>query len=408
MSFDRLNRDPALRRRCVSIAALSLLTVAIGCGSGSEPLQPGITCAELLSECLVNQKICVADGGAARCEACADGQYAAASGACEPIGGTPLSHEFETFTVQAGEEIKGLCQSWTLNNSEELWVNAVELDQNERSHHSIWTFVPDDQFAGPDGVWPCSERGYNELLGALAGGVLYAQSTQAEHEVQKFPNGAAVRIPPYSRVIGDIHLLNTTPEPVTGSVRLTLYNLAEGDVQVKLVPMELTFRDIQVPPHARTRLFGEPDLSTSFQNTAGIPFGLDIYYILPHTHQRGTKVFLDVLGGAADGERIFEINGYAEEGRGHAFNEPVRVEGANGFRFGCEYENTTNEYFEWGFNREMCQMLGFVDSVVAFSATVSEAAQIENDGDMLQFTGPTSIYPVLWDHEKPGGPGPMP
>ena len=86
----------------------------------------------------------------------------------------------------------------------------MELEQSEASHHSNWTFVPDDQFTGPDGSWKCKDRGYSQLTAALQGGVLYAQSTQATREVQKFPDGVVVRIPPRSRIISDVHVLNTT------------------------------------------------------------------------------------------------------------------------------------------------------------------------------------------------------
>jgi len=69
-------------------------------------------------------------------------------------------------------------------------------------------------------VWTCTDRQYSQLDAALVGGVLYTQSTQASQELQQFPNSAAVRIPPYSRVIGDIHLLNTGTTTVTGHSRV--------------------------------------------------------------------------------------------------------------------------------------------------------------------------------------------
>jgi len=199
-------------------ALVAPLVVVVGCGRDEAPAAPPplTGCAALLSTCLADQKSCVEDAaGDARCEACAVGQYAADSGQCEAIGGSPLAHDFETFTVEPGVEIEGLCQSWTLGNATEIWVNAVELEQDVASHHSNWTFVPSDQFEGPDGIWSCAARGYNQVTAALSGGVIYAQSTQAPREVQKFPAGVAVRIPPYSRIIGDVHLLNTGDEPVT-------------------------------------------------------------------------------------------------------------------------------------------------------------------------------------------------
>ena len=126
---------------------------------------PGDPCADKIAECRVTQKACVSDASGAHCEACPPGKYAAASGSCEAIEGKAYSHDFTDFTVKPGEEVLGQCQSWTINNPEEIWFNAVELVQDEASHHSNWMFVPDDKFDGPDGVWKCSDRSYSGRSG---------------------------------------------------------------------------------------------------------------------------------------------------------------------------------------------------------------------------------------------------
>src|SRR5262245_66589634 len=118
---------------------LLLAVVATVTGCHSDPLAhlpPG--CRDMLPQCLAVQKICVAGP---TCQACPDGQYATNEGTCAEIG-TAMVHDFSTFTAQPGEEILGLCQSWTMNNPTELWVNAVELSQDEASHHSNWIYVP--------------------------------------------------------------------------------------------------------------------------------------------------------------------------------------------------------------------------------------------------------------------------
>lgn len=394
------------------VAHLSPLMVALAAGCGGEETGPagaaGDPCAAMLDSCLSRQLGCVATGGEARCEACPAGEYAALSGKCEAIGGTPMSHEFSEFTTAPGEEVLGLCQSWTLNNAEELWVNAVELVQDEASHHSNWTFVPSDLFEGDDGVWPCSERNYSQVTAALQGGVVYAQSTQAEKETQRFPNNAAVRIPPYSRIIGDVHLLNTTDAPITGTVTLTLYTLPRAEVRVKLVPFHLTYEELAIPPHATSRFTGDCALEDRFQAAAQTPFAMDIYYILPHYHALGTRFFLDVKGGPEDGRKLFNVSGFDSEPHGRAYDPPLAVQGAEGLRFGCEFENPRSETVEWGFgDKEMCEMLGFADSEVVFESSVGEVIPAGQEGETQLFTGGCSTLAFKWDHDKPGGPGPV-
>jgi hypothetical protein len=384
-------------------ALFALLAVLAGC-SKAETMAPPDPCASMIPDCFAKQQACASDGTTAHCEACGSGQYAAASGSCEAIAGTPLSHDFSSFTTKPGEEVLGKCQSWTLNNAEELWVNAVELDQDEASHHSNWTFVPDDKFDGPDGVWDCQDRGYDQLTGALVGGVLYAQSTQVAHEVQKFPNGAAVRIPPYSRVIGDVHLLNTTQAPITGKLSLKIYSLAPADVKVKLVPFHLTYDGLDIPPHATSRFTGDCSLADKFPSGK---LDMKVYYILPHTHSLATRFLVDVIGGPDDKKRLFEVEGLTKEANGRAYDPPVDLSAADGLSFACQYVNPRADAVKWGFgDQEMCEMLGFADSTTAFESRVPDANAAGTDGDVQLFTGTCGTIAFAWDFNKPGGPGP--
>jgi hypothetical protein len=397
-----------------TLALLPLLAVLAGCdaestgggsgGSTSTSSGPDL-CADLREECFGAQSICVVTDGAPACQACPAAHYATREDTCEPLPGTPLTHEFAEFTVQSGEEVLGLCQSWTLNNAEELWVNAVVLEQDESSHHSNWTFVPDDKFTGEDGVWPCKDRGYSQLQAALFGGVIYAQSTQTEYEVQKFPNGAAVRIPPYSRIIGDVHLLNTTDADITGNVTLSLYSLPAADVTIKLAPFHLTYDGLSIPPQADSRFTGRCELDSKF-GAGG--FEMDIYYILPHYHARGKSFFLDVLGGKNDGERIFEVGAYDGESHGKYYDPPYSITDADGLGFGCDFNNPTSETIKWGFgDQEMCETLGFAASEYAFESRVETAEPEGTDGSTQLFTGACSTLAFKWAQDKPGGPGPQ-
>ena len=80
-----------------------------------------------IAECRIAQKACVSDASGAHCEACPAGKYAAESGSCAAIEGHAYSHDFSEFTMKPGEEVLGQCQSWTMNNPEEIWFNAVTI-----------------------------------------------------------------------------------------------------------------------------------------------------------------------------------------------------------------------------------------------------------------------------------------
>src|SRR5690606_24121122 len=160
-----------------------------------------------------------------------------------------------------------------LNNEEELWVTAVQLEQDELSHHSNWTFVPDTSYVGEDGIWPCDERDYDQLGAALMGGVLYAQSTQASYEVQAFQDGAAIRLPPHARVISDIHVLNTTTEAHRGNVDLTIYTVPREEVAIALVPFHIDYHALDIPARSDARFVADCALRDDFLGSlGGAPF----------------------------------------------------------------------------------------------------------------------------------------
>jgi len=384
------------------VGAASLFVVFVGgCSHSSGAADP---CGGKIAECLASQQGCVTDGQGSHCVACTSGQYAAPNGSCTQIAGTPLAHDFAQFTTDAGQEVLGLCQSWTLDNATELWVNAVELEQDEASHHSNWTFVPDDKYDGGDGVWKCADRNYSQLTAALAGGVLYAQSTQAAREVQKFPNAAAVRIPPYSRIIGDVHLLNVGAKPVTGHAKLTLYTLAPSDVAVKLVPFHLTYDGLDLPPQADSRFTGSCELDNLFPSGK---LDMKIYYILPHTHALATRFFVNVLGGPNDGKSMLETHGFDSGAHGRAFDPPYDMSSAQGITFGCQYTNPRPVDVKWGFgDQEMCELLGFAAMNVAFESKVPAAYSDGKDGNVQLFSAKCTTLVFPWDFMRAGGPGP--
>src|SRR5690349_16692500 len=162
-----------------------------------------------------------------------------------------------TITVAAGHEDEDTCQSWTLNNPTELWVDGISQHNDGAYHHANWFFVPDDQFALPDGIWSCSTNNFSELVAALLGGYLFALSTQSHDEAQTLPAGSAIRIPPYSRVIGSSHLLNASDAAVTTTMHLAIHTIPPDQVQAKLAPARITYHDLKLDPVSRSAFTAE-------------------------------------------------------------------------------------------------------------------------------------------------------
>lgn len=347
----------------------------------------GSACASLADTCAAGQQGCVEDSAGAHCEACPAATYASPKGTCEKITGTPLSHDFPDQTVMAGQEITGLCRSWTMNNETEIWMNASELQQSEDSHHSNFTWVPDTTFTGPDGIWPCGDRKWDIYSAVAVGGLVFAQSTQATHGAMAFAAGAAVRIPPHARIISDIHLLNTSTADVTGHATLTLYQLDAAAVSTKLSSWHVEYDALNIPPHASARFTGRCSVAADVKAKVGT-FAPKLYYLLPHTHTLETAFTVEVLGGKKDGTSLLDLGAFNGEPHGKMFDPPVDISDADGVTFACQYRNTRDQTVGWGFGaNEMCELFGFAADSPYFQSRVNTGTAAGTDGEVQLFDG---------------------
>jgi hypothetical protein len=331
-------------------------------------------------------------------------------GACDPTReACVLEKAVSTITVGAGIEEEDTCQSWTLNNPTELWVNSIAQNNDGAYHHANWFFVPDNLFQLPDGTWSCSEHGFSELNAAVSGGYLFALSTQSAAEGQALPSGSAIRIPPYSRIIGSSHLLNASGDPITTTMRLTVRTIPPAEVRAKMAPARIQYHDLALDPMARSSFTTECLFDQEHQTHVGEPLQYELHYVLSHYHQLGVYTQLEIAGGPRDGEVIMRHDGYGEN-FGVALDPPLELGsiGARGLRFTCGFENPRNAVVGWGIgDQEMCVValqarsrLGWDGDVVGGSGRQVAVG----DGGELQYEGPCSMLAFEWDFEKQGGP----
>lgn len=287
----------------------------------------------------------------------------------DPIASPALTdaaheHTFPARSLAAGEETTDLCASWSLDNDETLYVNAVELVAPAGGfHHSNWVFVPDSGFfEGEDGLWSCEDRGFNEALASTLGGVLFAQSTQSQHETQRFADGVTIVIPPRSRVIGSLHLLNTNASPLDAAVTLGLHTIDEAAVKTKLTGMSFTNEALALPASSRSEFSADCDLGEKHSEELGHAPDFNIYWVLPHYHNLGTGMRIEAFGENGSAV-VFEGDNPVGDPLGQTLDPPFSMKGYDGLRFSCTYENPRPTNVGYGIgDQEMCVLLAFTDS----------------------------------------------
>ncbi|MBA3461421.1 MAG: hypothetical protein H0T46_15770 [Deltaproteobacteria bacterium] len=329
---------------------------------------------------------------------------------CDPTTeACTYSAAVSTITVPSGVEDEDTCQSWTLNNPTELWVNSITQNNDGAYHHANWFFVPDHNYKLPDGAWPCEANRFAELEAGLQGGYLFALSTQSLEETQTLPQGAAVRIPPWSRVIGSSHLLNVTDFDITTTMDITIRTIPPPQVTAKLAPARIQYKDLHLDPGKKSSFTTECKLMEANANLWNEPLEYKLYFTLTHYHELGMYQQLEVLGGPRDGEVIMRHEGHGDNA-GTALDPPFDLvaAGAQGVRLTCGFNNPRAVPVGWGIgDQEMCVMalqattqIGWVGDVTGGDTVAGVAPNGE-----VQHRGPCQMQAFPWDFEKEGGKG---
>ncbi len=291
----------------------------------------------------------------------------------QPPATASVVHDFGEYELGPAEEVASQCVSWTLDNDEAMWVNAVTISNSGAFHHSNWFVVPEDTFAGEDGYWRCRDREFSELGAAVAGTVIFAQSTQSQLETQGFAPGVAIKIPRRHKVVAGIHMLNPSARARMTRFRMTLDIIHPRDVTTILKPFRLSYYALDIPPQSEARYSAECDLDELYGQVNGDPLDMKLHWILPHYHYRGNYFRAEIMGGPRDGDLIHGIDGFDAEANGKMLDPAIDFRGATGIRMTCGFENPTDEEIGWGIgDQEMCVMLGLAESSVLMDAWVDE------------------------------------
>jgi len=339
---------------------------------------------------------------------------ACTSGTNAPAEDEPRVYPFGPFTIQPSQEISDQCVQITLNNDDVMYVNEVDFAAGGPGfHHSNWMWVPASNpatgaigpFDGPDGTFTCADRGFDQEVAALKGGVLFAQSTQAQRDTQKFPAGAVIQIPAHSKLVSTIHLLNASDTVDQLSPTITLKPILAANVTTKLAGVSFEDHALGLPPNMNSSFTVDCDLQPQWDIlrnqgavTAPSP-DFKLYYAMAHYHVLGTGLTIDAMSAdASTDQNIYETTSQIGDSLGGTLDPPFSMVGYSHFKFTCDYYNPRSTTVGWGIgDQEMCVFLAFSDSGYNWAG-----GALDNDppgpgtmvGNTMTFSHACSVYAV--------------
>jgi hypothetical protein len=303
---------------------------------------------------------------------------------------------FGPFEVAPGEEVSDTCVQITLQNDDYLYINSVELTTGPGFHHSNWFFVPETTFRGDDGIYRCDDRDFNEPVAAIFGGVLFAQSTQAHHEIQQFPAGVVIKIPPRSKIVTQIHLLNATEAPLSIHPTIALQPIREAEVVTTLAGISFQNQALALPANKESRFGVECDIDPMHEQLFSRAPDFKIYYGLAHYHELGTGLTVEAVKPDGTATTVFETATKIGDTLGGPVAPAFDMTGYTKLRFWCDFYNPRADVVRWGIgDQEMCVFLAFSDSSYNWGGGVTEREEPQNPvevGNATHFTNPCIVF----------------
>ncbi len=251
-----------------------------------------------------------------------------------------------------GEE-RLYCVAWPYPEQQRDLVYAAKIYATGGLHHSNVFSPANDPVAGPN-PYPDCHPGADDAFANIGEGVpdvLFANSTQvAGGETLVFPAGMGFRVHHERDVVANVHLLNTTPEPLLAEVVYDYFTMPQDALVEELAPFVLDNRLIDVPPMQTETTTAE----------CGVWNG-NVVSLMPHTHEFATRFAVETVTFEGDRTLIYEEEGFDLESDIAVFEEAISLEGVHDLSYSCTYENTKTEPLVYGLGeQEMCILFGYL------------------------------------------------
>jgi hypothetical protein len=228
-----------------------------------------------------------------------------------------------------------LCVRRTLD--EDVFVTAFKALNPYGTHHTVLTVGNPN---GADGVTPCNS-GVNNTGGVYGSGV--------GTDVLRMPEGVAFPIRAGQQLVLNLHLFNTTDEPLIATSGTLVQTAQEADVEHMSEVALVTALLFSIPPMEVTTGGGQCTMSHD----------VTAFAILPHMHTLGSHA--RVVVERAEGDLVLHDMPFEFEQQTVYPIDPVQLREGEVVRTECTWNNTTDRVVGFGESSldEMCNIAVF-------------------------------------------------
>lgn len=179
---------------------------------------------------------------------------------------------------------------------------------------------------------PCTRAG--EAFGEE---LVDVTAAQARYRDLTFPEGVGKIFHGGQKLAIEHHFVNETREPLPAVVKLSFHTVEPADVRHLAHTARFSNFTIYTPPGGESSHLGECAVGRDMQVTD----------LLRRTQRFGTVFSVWRLGGERDGELVWQSENRNDSERELALS-PLDLAAGEGFRFQCDYRNTTDSELRYG------------------------------------------------------------
>ena len=232
-----------------------------------------------------------------------------------------------------------------IGNTEDIYVNKFEVICRPGTHHMIaYGYDNENDPSNPpvgvlrDQNLPDGRGNFSLTMGS---GSMYCGVQEAAF-LQEYPKGIAIKIPANATLDMNSHYFNLTDNILFGEVYLNLYTIPKDSVTEILV-----YDDVD----NEEELYLPPRQATTIDYTDLMYERTEIRQMFSHMHKRGYQFQVYKVGGANDGELLYEAFDYQHPPY-QFFDPPLVIEAGEGLRTMVAYNNETDREITFGVTSE--------------------------------------------------------
>lgn len=165
----------------------------------------------------------------------------------------------------------------------------------------------------------------------------------------QFPEGVGQVLPAGTRLISQLHLLNTSTESITDSAEIRMHPSPLENPR-PMSTYALGNFDVNLPPQ-------QPSV---VQSVCTLQEKVDLVAVFPHMHLLGTSLTFEVGPSEDQLTKVFERTPYSFDDQ-HLDLVNLTLNPGDVTRVTCHYDNTTDNTITFGESTkdEMCFLVGF-------------------------------------------------